>query len=128
MSICCCHYKPIAARPLHDDDRPVLPTKVTIKTDRELPSAQESNHGDIFYQYKDDKLYCYDNKRRVCDLLTLTDLSINYIEECTVYDTVGKKIATLYTEEGTARPTFTNCRNCGAPVKGHKCEYCETRY
>lgn len=21
---------------------------------------------------------------------------------------------------------MTNCPNCGAPVKGHKCEYCET--
>lgn len=67
-------------------------------------------------------------KGEVYDLLTLTDLSINYIEECAIYDTVGKKIAAWNTEEGTARPTFINCRNCGAPVKGHKCEYCETRY
>lgn len=23
---------------------------------------------------------------------------------------------------------ITNCRNCGAPVKGYKCEYCGTKY
>lgn len=23
---------------------------------------------------------------------------------------------------------ITNCRNCGAPMKGYKCEYCGTRY
>ena len=23
---------------------------------------------------------------------------------------------------------ITNCRNCGAPVKGRKCEYCDTHY
>lgn len=28
----------------------------------------------------------------------------------------------------TEYKNITNCRNCGAPVKGHKCEYCETRY
>lgn len=22
----------------------------------------------------------------------------------------------------------TNCRNCGAPVKGNRCEYCGTEY
>lgn len=25
-------------------------------------------------------------------------------------------------------PCITNCRNCGAPVKGNECEYCGTRY
>lgn len=23
---------------------------------------------------------------------------------------------------------ITNCRNCGAPVYGYKCEYCDTHY
>lgn len=25
-------------------------------------------------------------------------------------------------------PRIANCRNCGAPVNGHKCDYCGTRY
>ena len=25
-------------------------------------------------------------------------------------------------------PKNRNCRNCGAPVYGYKCEYCDTRY
>lgn len=128
MSVCCCPDKPISARPPHDDDRPVLHTKVTIKTGRKLPSAQESNHGDLFYQYDNGKLYYYDNQREAYAMLTLTDLSVNCIEECAAYDALGKKRVVWKTEEGTARPTFINCRNCGAPVKGHKCEYCETRY
>lgn len=106
MSICCCP----SARPLHDDDRPVLHTKVTIKTGRKLPSAQEFNPGDLFYQYDDGKLYYYDNKREAYTMLTLTDFATNCIEEC------------------AARPTFINCRNCGAPVRRHQCEYCGTRY
>jgi len=24
--------------------------------------------------------------------------------------------------------TPTNCKNCGAPLHGHKCEYCDTEY
>lgn len=25
-------------------------------------------------------------------------------------------------------PKIHNCCNCGAPVKGHRCEYCGTQY
>ena len=106
----------------------LLSTRVTIRTGSQLPSAKESNHGDLFYQYDDDKLHYYDNKREAYAMLTLTDFSINCIEECTAYDVFGKKVATWKTEEGAAKPTFTNCRNCGAPVRGHQCEYCGTRY
>ena len=122
------HCGTTTVRPMPNNDRPISSTKVTIKTGRELPSAQESNHGDIFYQYDVGKLYYYDNKQEDYTMLTLTDFAINCIEECAAYDSLGKKIASWNTEEVAARPTFTNCRNCGAPVKGYKCEYCETRY
>lgn len=49
------------------------------------------------------------------------------IEEYAAYDTLGKKIASWKVED-TTQPTYINCRNCGAPVKGYKCEYCDTRY
>lgn len=125
MSINCCT---INVRPMPTNNHSISSTKVAIKIGSQLPSAQESNHGDIFYQYDDGKLYYYDNKREAYDMLTLTDFSINCIEEYAAYDALGRKVAVLKTEEGVARPTFINCRNCGAPVKGHQCEYCWTRY
>ena len=128
MSICVYPGKPITTRPMRDNDSSMLSTKVTIRTGSQLPSAKESNPGDLFYQYEEGRLYYYDNKKEAYAMLTLTDLAVNCIEECVAYDALGKKIVALNAEEGTARPTFINCRNCGAPVKGHKCEYCETRY
>lgn len=125
MSINCCTP---TVRPMPNNNRSISSTKVAIKIGSQLPSAQESNPGDLFYQYDNGKLYYYNNKREAYDMLTLTDFSINCIEECAAYDTLGRKIAALKTEEGAGRPAFTNCRNCGAPVKGHKCEYCDTRY
>lgn len=26
------------------------------------------------------------------------------------------------------KPKFTNCKNCGAPLKSDECEYCGTQY
>lgn len=49
------------------------------------------------------------------------------IEEYTAYDTLGKELASWKVED-TAQPTYINCRNCGVPVKGYKCEYCGTKY
>lgn len=51
------------------------------------------------------------------------------VEEVSAYDTSGNKIATWTAYKSTAKKSnITNCRNCGAPVKGCKCEYCGTRY
>lgn len=61
-------------------------------------------------------------------MVTLFDFGISYTEAIEAFSTTGEKIATWHTAEGSPTPTFINCRNCGAPVKGHKCEYCETRY
>ena len=66
--------------------------------------------------------------RRNKNLVTLADFGISYIEEINAVSINGGKIATWYTKEDKSALTFVNCRNCGAPVKGHKCEYCETRY
>ena len=119
---------PIATRPIRDNDRPMLPTKVAVRTGSQLPSAKESNPGDLFYQYEEGRLYYYDNKKEAYAMLTLADFDVNCIEACAAYDALGKKIVALNAEAGAARPTFINCRNCGAPVKSHKCEYCDTRY
>lgn len=61
-------------------------------------------------------------------MVTLADFGISYIEELNAISLNGGKIATWHTKEDADAPTFINCRNCGAPVKGRKCEYCETRY
>lgn len=106
MSICCCTGKPIATRPRLDNDRPILSTKVTIKRGSQMPSAKNSNHGDLFYNIETRALYYYN-----ADEETYVSFGMN-----------------INTEDGAARPTFGNCRNCGAPVNGHKCEYCGTRY
>lgn len=55
------------------------------------------------------------------------DYILNSIKEYAVYDTVGKKIASWKVED-TAQPVYINCRNCGAPVYGCKCNYCGTHY
>ena len=66
--------------------------------------------------------------RRNKNMLTLVDFGISFTEAVEAFSTTGEKVATWYVEKGAAAPTFINCRNCGAPVNGHKCEYCETRY
>ena len=53
------------------------------------------------------------------------------IEEVSAYDTLGNKIATWTAYKSTAakdNKNITNCRNCGAPVYGCKCNYCGTHY
>jgi len=53
------------------------------------------------------------------------------IEEVSAYDTLGNKIATWTAYKSTAakdNKNITNCRNCGAPVYGYRCEYCDTHY
>ena len=31
-------------------------------------------------------------------------------------------------ENNKIRPKYTNCKNCGAPLKSSECEYCGTQY
>ena len=52
------------------------------------------------------------------------------VEEVSAYDTLGNKIATWTAYKSTAKKNniTTNCRNCGAIIKGCVCEYCGTVY
>lgn len=53
------------------------------------------------------------------------------IEEVSAYDMLGNKIATWTAYKSTAtkdNKNIINCRNCGAPLKSHICEYCGTIY
>lgn len=54
--------------------------------------------------------------------------AIKSVKEYAAYDTLGKKLASWKVEENMVQPTYINCRNCGAPVKGYECEYCGTKY
>ena len=55
---------------------------------------------------------------------------ISTTEAIEVLDSLGHAIATWKFEEPQQKDNknITNCRNCGAPVYGYKCEYCNTRY
>lgn len=62
-------------------------------------------------------------------MLNFSNFGISFIEAVEIFSScTGEKIATISNEEGSATPAYINCRNCGAPVNGHKCEYCGTRY
>ena len=54
------------------------------------------------------------------------DFGIDYTEAVEIFSN-NKKIATLYSTEHKEK-VKCNCRNCGAPVYGYKCEYCGTAY
>lgn len=34
----------------------------------------------------------------------------------------------FYTHASLEKPRVTNCKNCGAPLHGNRCEYCDTEY
>ena len=86
-------------------------------------------HGEIVYLTPLNRAYYYDEAKEKYSMLTmLYDFGISYPEAIEAFGLNGKKITSWTTEDGAAEPTFFNCRNCGAPVKGHRCEYCETRY
>ena len=62
-------------------------------------------------------------------MLDLANFGISFTEAVEIFSScTGEKIATIYKEDGSSAPTYINCRNCGAPVNGYKCEYCGTRY
>ena len=45
-----------------------------------------------------------------------------------VYTAINNKMVELFPSQENTPPKLSNCRNCGAPVKGYKCEYCGTKY
>lgn len=60
----------------------------------------------------------------------LAEFDISATEAIEVFDNLGRAIATWEFEEPRQKDNknITNCRNCGAPMKGYQCEYCGTRY
>ena len=63
-------------------------------------------------------------------MLTLLDFGISMEEAIKVFDNLGRAMATWEVEKPRQKDNtnITNCRNCGAPVKRYKCEYCGTVY
>lgn len=41
---------------------------------------------------------------------------------------VSEIIEIAVEENNKIRPKYTNCKNCGAPLKSDECEYCGTQY
>ena len=89
----------------------LLPHKVDyIMTDKEFicsgrglpPEKGEKEHknGEIYYTADTNQIYVYKDN--------------NFIE--------------LSPGKVYSLPETFNCRNCGAPIKEHQCEYCGTRY
>ena len=81
-----------------------------IMTDKEFicsgrglpPKKEEKEHknGEVYYTADTNQIYVYKDN--------------NFIE--------------LSPDKAYSLPETFNCRNCGAPVKRRKCEYCGTRY
>lgn len=38
------------------------------------------------------------------------------------------KVEIALEQNNKIRPKYTNCKNCGAPLKSCECEYCGTQY
>ena len=74
---------------------------LTIKSVNNLPDKGEK--GVIYYLTQRQKQYIYTNK----------------------WEEIG---STTWNDVNTQKMLPTNCKNCGAALHGHKCEYCGTTY
>ena len=57
----------------------------------------------------------------------LDDGTIKYADLESIIDNKYDYLIVDFTPE-KIKPKFTNCKNCGAPLKSDECEYCGTQY
>ena len=118
MSITCCteFTRPMTSRP----------PKVSTYVGSGPPDISDAPIGAIYID-KDTNNTCMLNPQREwVRMLTFADFGIDYTEAVEIFSN-NRKIATLYSTEHQEKAKC-NCRNCGAPVYGYKCEYCDTHY
>lgn len=96
------------------------------------------------YETLEGAIAAYEEYKQILNSESLTPLPCNLnfhnhyqevvpgiIDEVSAYDFLGNKIATWTAYKSTAakdNKNIANCRNCGAPVRGYRCEYCGTAY
>ena len=117
MSITCTEFtKPIIGRPL----------KVRTYVGSGPPDISDAPIGAIYIDKDTNNPCMLNSQRKWVQMLTFADFGIDYTEAVEIFSN-NKKITTLYSTEHKEK-VKCNCRNCGAPVYGYKCEYCDTRY
>lgn len=110
MSLTCTEFtKPITHRPF----------KVNTYVDFGPPSMPNAPIGTIYVDKHTNKTWMLNPQRKWVQMLTFAD-AVEIFSN-------NRKITTLYSTEHKEK-VKCNCRNCGAPVYGYKCEYCDTRY
>ena len=71
------------------------------------PGIPDAQIGALYFDKHTNKMWMFNSKKKWVHMA-------NYNE----YKTTAAKVI----------KDITNCRNCGAPVRGRKCEYCGTAY
>lgn len=79
------------------------------------PTQGDIPNGSLFLEIDTQALYCWNSK-----CWTLQDTLNRMIEE-EIKD--AKKLSNI-----DSIPKPLSCPNCGAPLHGHKCEYCDTEF
>lgn len=59
--------------------------------------------------------------------LTITTVSAKDLAEGKIRYT-AHVAESFHTHASLEKPRVTNCKNCGAPLHGNRCEYCGTEY
>lgn len=118
MSINCCteFIKPMSSRP----------PKTYIRVGFGPPNISDVPIGTIYIDKDTNNTCVLNSQGEWIQMLTFADFGIDYTEAVEIFSN-NKKITTLYSTEHKEK-VKCNCRNCGAPVYGYKCEYCDTCY
>lgn len=99
MSINCCTK---FTRPMTS-----RPPKVSTYVDFGPPSMPDAPIGTLYFDKHTNKMWMLNSEKKWVHMANYSDYTASAAK--------GNK-------------NVTNCRNCGAPVYGYKCEYCDTRY
>lgn len=99
---------------------------------QKLVTAEYIN-GDKMYKHVYGDAYRDASGHLHCDKIYTYDLE--YLETTTLDDTSYKTYCTSYEPDLLnneiiihKNPLPTNCKNCGAPLHSHECEYCGSEY
>ena len=140
MSLTCTEFtKPVISRP----------PKTYIRVDFGPPGMPDAPIGTLYFDKHTNKIWVLNPQRKWVHMITplmRAEYDISSVEAIQVFDNLGKAIVTLEQQTEPHNivsiptnielapgkvydlPKNHNCRNCGAPVYGYKCEYCDTRY
>lgn len=117
MSLTCTEFtKPVISRP----------PKTYIRVGFGPPNISDAPIGTIYIDKDTNNTCMLNSQREWVQMLTFADFGIDYTEAVEIFSN-KRKNTTLHSTEHKEK-VKCNCRNCGAPVYGYKCEYCDTHY